>query len=286
MWISIDQILCLRAIYQTGSLTKAADSIFRAKSAVNYSIKTLEKQLRFKVLDKGSYRCTLTPKGEEFLFKSQALLKEYDALIENAKMIHSGIEMKLNISVSAICSSSRLFQIIKEASQLFPSTEINLIQETLSGEKMLDDQLVDLALLEDLHNQHDFEYIIVQKLELLAVISSTHPYISQKQSTKNLKNIPHIIQQSSIEKSALSRGVDQDALNWYVSDLSTKKEIITSGLGYGRIPLHTIEKELQEQSLTKLFLENKPLIMDVFLCRKKDKLHGALSNFIWQSFSE
>ena len=67
MEIKPDQIAYLDALEQTGSLTAAAARLKRAKSAVYYSLKKLEEQLGFAVLETGAYRGRLTPKGIQFL---------------------------------------------------------------------------------------------------------------------------------------------------------------------------------------------------------------------------
>ena len=95
MNITIDNIKCLLAIQETGSITQAANKLYRAKSAVIYAIQSLENQLGFKVLDKSKYRPTLTPKGQEFLYCSKNLLNEYDQFIDQCKQIYSGVETQI-----------------------------------------------------------------------------------------------------------------------------------------------------------------------------------------------
>ena len=44
-WITVDQIQCFQTVVETGSFTKAAENLNRAKSAVIYSVKTLKNSL-------------------------------------------------------------------------------------------------------------------------------------------------------------------------------------------------------------------------------------------------
>lgn len=289
MFISIDQIRCLKAIHESGSITKAGEKLLRAKSAVNYSIKTLEEQLGFSVLDKSGYRPKLTPQGQAFLFKAKNLLKEYDSLIESAQQILSGIEMKLTISASGICNLDHLYQIIKEAMKTYPSTEITLHRETLSGEKMLEDDMVDMALFESLSNKLDYDYKVVDKLQLPLVIAKDHPFLelpSKQQTIEVLGKYPQIVQRSTLQGFDIKRGVEDEVVKWSVTDIHSKKDIITKGIGWGRLPNHMIQEALQTKSLIHLrhLDRNQQMVMKVYLCRKKNKQHGRVNEFIWNQF--
>jgi DNA-binding transcriptional LysR family regulator len=286
MFISVDQIIILRAIHEEGSLTRASEKVFKAKSALNYSIKTLEEQLGFKVIDKSQYRLKLTPKGEEFLFKSKKLLSEYDNLIQNSKQIFSGVEMKLSISGSGVCSLDKLYKTIKNTMLKYPSTEITLTREILSGEKLLENGEVDLALFENLNNKQDYDYKKLYSFKLPLVIGCDHEFLKLKkkdQTLEKLKRIPHIIQKSTLQTNSDSRSVDNDSLNWSVTDTLSKSELIKAGLGWGRLPNHLISSELKNKKLIHLaHLDTNPSMV-AYLCRKKNKDHGAVSNFIWDS---
>lgn len=288
MNLTIEQIQCLAAISEAGSLTKASEQLFKAKSAVNYSIKTLEEQLGFKLLDKSSYRVKLTPKADEFLYRSKKLQSEYELLIEGSKHIRSGIEAKLNISGSGVCSLDQLYSVIKSAMDQYPNTEITLTREILSGEKLLENEKVDLALFENLNNKQDYEYIKLNDFQLPLVISCEHSFLTlpkKEQTIDRLNRIPHIIQKSTLEYSSDSRSVTKDALNWTVTDTLSKLELISSGLGWGRLPSHLISKDLKNKKLIHIKHLDQVPRLTAYLCRSKFKEHGEVSNFIWDRFS-
>lgn len=286
MFITIEQILCLKAIYETGSITKASERLRKAKSAVNYSIKTLEEQLGFKVLDKSAYRPTLTHQGQEFLLKSKDLIRDYELLIENSKKLFSGIEMKLSVSVSGICNQEVIYQVIKNTMKEYPCTEITLHREILSGEKMLENDFVDIALFESLSNKIDFEYKIIDDLELPLVISREHPFLrlpKKDQTMNELTKHPHIIQRSTLQDDNLTRGVEEEALKWTVTDTHSKYDLIKNGLGWGRLPDYMIQHDLENQTFVHLHHLDSDFSVNVYLCRKKNKVHGMVNNFIWNS---
>jgi DNA-binding transcriptional LysR family regulator len=286
MWITIDQIECLNEIEKQGSITKAAEELGRAKSALNYSITNLEGQLGFTLLDKSKYRAVLTPKAKLFIESSKSLLIEFEKLKATANQLSHNIETKVTISGSGVCSLDKLYKSIKLAMEKYPSTQIALEREILSGQQMLDEGLVDIALLEGLTNKEDFDYIQLDQIHFKLVISSTHPFFHLKKSEQTIENLykyPQIVQRSTIPSKSTSRGIHKNAVKWNVTDTLSKKEIILNGLGWGRLPDHDIKEELKSSKLIHLKSLNVDDKAPVYLARRKQSTHGKVSELIWNS---
>jgi len=65
---------------------------------------------------------------------------------------------------------------------------------------------------------------------------------------------------------------------WTVTDMHTKKNLIKSGLGWGRLPKYLIEKELADGSLIRLdypHIQHKDLVLSII--RKRDAEHGPIA---------
>lgn len=187
-WITVDQIQCFQTVAETGSFTKAAENLSRAKSAVIYSVKNLEEQLGFKLLDRSEYRPRLTQKGEAFLMRSAKILEDMQELHQQTKLIASDIEMRIRISASGIFNSALLYPVSKQTMKKFPSTEVLFEKEILSGEKMLTRGLVDLAIFENLNNKRDFEHKLIARFPLFLVIARDHEFFQSNQLNKQRVN--------------------------------------------------------------------------------------------------
>ena len=284
MWISIEQIRCLNEVAAQGSVHSASLKLNKAKSAINYSINKLEEQLSFKVLDRSSYRTKLTHKGLLFLEKAKPLLKESTALTESAKQIASGVETKVTMSATALYPTEKLNTVMSNVLKKFESTEFIFHKEILSGEKMLREGLVDIAIFENLNNTLDFDYKPIGSVDLKLVVSSEHELLTYDSiSEEDLMKFPQIVQRSTIPDD-YSVGVKENALKWTVSDLASKKELIIAGLGWGRLPSHEIESELNNGSLSHLENLKQDHRVDICICKHKDKDVGAVTQYIWDSF--
>lgn len=286
-WITIDKIECFQAVSEEGSFQKASEKLNKAKSAVMYSIKNLEDQLGFPLLDRSSYRSKITPQGEAFLFRSQKILENMTELHEYCHQIASEVEMKLTISASGLFDMSLLYPVIKNAMREFPSTEILLEKEILSGERMLQREMVDLAIFENLHNKREIDHKRIGKVKLVLVISSDHPFLQQpieKQTKAELYKYPQIVQRSTITDDDHNVGVHQKSLRWKVTDTPSKKDIIVNGMGWGRLPAHIVDHEIRSGKLTHLSRMKDDDEVEMFLCKRKNTFFGKVAQLIWDSF--
>ena len=287
MWITIDQIQCLKEVDKIGSITKAAENLNRAKSALNYSIKNLEEQLGFQLLDKSQYRAKLTTRAKQFIENSETLLKEFERLKMTANQLADNIETNIRISGSGVCSLDKLYLAIKKAMEKYPSTQIELEREILSGQQMLEQGEVDIALLESLEMNDQFEYKLIDHVDFKLVLASDHPYLGlpkKEQTMENLCQYPQIIQRATIPRPNLERGIQKDAIKWRVTDTLSKKEIILNALGWGRLPHHDIKQELKSKKLSHLKHLKADDKVPVYLVRKKQDKHGKVSELIWSLF--
>ena len=287
IWITIEQIKCLQALDEAGSFTKAATTLAKAKSAVIYSINNLEEQVGFPLVDRSHYRPQITNKGREFLNEAAKLTNQYDELIQKTQQIASNVETRVSMSVSGIYEQEKLYPIIKKAMARFPSTEIILEKEILSGEKMLLEGRVDLAIFEDISNEKDFDYKPIGRVDMYLVIAKGHPFLDlpkKEQNFKSLVQFPQIIQRSTIPDDKTNIGVMDEALKWRITDTPSKKEIILNGFGWGRLPATMIKNELKSGKLVHLKALEKRAPVKFCIGHQKGHALGEVAKFIWDSF--
>lgn len=287
LWITLDQIQCYQAVINTGSFQKASETLNKAKSAVIYSVNNLEEQLGFPLLDRSSYRSKITPQGAAFLHRSRKIVDDMSELHDYCRLIGSEVEMKLTISVSDIFDSNLLYPILKNAMEKFPSTEIILEKEILSGEKMLERELTDLAIFENIHKAREYDFKSIGKEKLFLVISSDHAFLKlplAEQTEEELYNYPQIIQRSTIPDVDHNIGIHTKGPKWRVTDTHSKKDIILNGLGWGRLPLHVIKEDLENGKLTHLKKFEDDDEVEMYICKRKNAFMGQVSKLIWDSF--
>lgn len=285
--MTIDQLIYLKNIIELGSINAAANHLFRAKSAISYSIKSLEKECGFLILDRSGYRIKLTKKGEMFYEKSLKLLEYNNELKTFTNQIASNIESKISISSTVLYPQSLATKILKKLIKDYPSTEVIFQRETLSGEKLLLDKMVDIAIFEDVKDTANIESKEILQVNMPLLISANHPFLHISKSEQTLKNLvkyPQILVGSTLPDEKNTGGVYKDAKKWKVTELSTKKDLIKEGLGWGRLPEYAVEKELENKTLVQLDHIEKKLKVKIYIARRKGEAQGKVAFDIWEMF--
>ncbi|MGX9417371.1 LysR family transcriptional regulator [Vibrio sp. RC27] len=285
--ITIEQIQCLKALVEAGSFSMAAEKQGKAKSALIYSIKRLEEQLGFKVIERSGYKSQLTAKGRDFLTSSKTLLDEYDHLLVKCSQLESHIESCLRLSITGIYGMEVVHPIIANAMKAFPQTQIQLEREILSGERMLNSDKVDLAIFETIRNKKDLDYKLIDEVKMVLTVSGNHPFLDiprAKQSIRDLYPYPQIIQRSTIPEDDYGVGVHSQSLQWKVSDTNSKRDIILHGLGWGRLPLPLIQEDLETGKLVALDWLEDDDTTPIYIAKKKNRMEGKVAEFVWNSF--
>lgn len=288
MWITIEQLVILEAISKKGSISAAAEELNKAKSALHYSIKRLEEQVEFKILDTGKYRGVLTLKAEQLLNRGQKLLVEHEKLKSDIHRIRTGVEQKVAFSASALFNLKVLNKAVLKIQKKYPETEIIFHREILSGERMLKRGLVDLSILSEPTDPQAFHIKKIATVEMMLTIAKDHAFKQlpkKKQTLENLFNYPQVIQRSTLPDDD-DKGVYQQSRRWTVSDLASKKQIIIDGLGWGRLPFHEVEKDMKAGRIKVLKAIEKPFTLDLYMGRLRHKEIGIVGQTLWDSFEE
>ena len=280
---SIEQLKAFVEVVRSGSFTQAAKQLRKAKSAVRYSVGGLEEQLGTELFDRKTYRPSLTRIGSEIYKQSERLLRQYEEFSKHCDQIRGGVEHRLSISISDIYGTTKVLSQVQKLMSVFPQTEIILEREILSGEKMLLDKTVDIGIFEGIKNKDLIEHKKIFQTELLTVLHKDHHFFSlpKKEQLENaLLSYPQIIQRSTLPTPE-SPGVVKNSRLWKVTDTLAKKELILSGLGWGRLPKHVIQKEIENGELRPISDTLPPFLVDIHICRRKGEKHGKVSTAFW-----
>ncbi len=233
--IALEHLHVINVIHQEGSFRKASERLFKARSAVSYSVKQVEEYYQIEIFTRDTYRPKLTRNGKILINKIQHLLSEANDFDMFARLINSDIEAELRISISAIFPMDKVTHLLEKLKQEFPKTIIHLDIETASGERMLLDDLVDIGIYGGFEQDARVQYRNIDSCKLPVFISDRFPLASKNNINQvDLLAYPQVVVKSSYKTSPDS-GIVKDGIQWYVSDHNTKKSLIRSGLGWGTV---------------------------------------------------
>ncbi len=96
-----------------------------------------------------------------------------------------------------------------------------------------------------------------------------------------------IVRDTAQSADKVSLFVIPGARHWKVSDLTTKKELLLAGLGWGRMPVHVISEELESGCLIPIRVEGLPVNTeaDMLAIRIVGRAVGPIGARIWQEFT-
>ena len=291
--VTLDQLRMLVKISETGSVLAAADALFRTQPTVSVAIKKLEEELGVTVLSRDGYRASLTAEGEMLYRKAKAILQQSDDFTTMARHLAVGNEPRIGIAIEASCPMSLILKIMRDSEQAFPHTEFSLMVENLWGAmERVQEGEADLAIcpwLEESLTPDIFESFPFIRSHLLTVAAPDF-VTAQKGKDLELSDLQNaaqvVVKDSSHRSRSESYGVLDQGRHWLVNDHYTKKELLLSGMGWGRLHRHLIEQELQDGRLVPLNIRNYPVTLDIEMrvVRKQSTAHGPVAGALWTNF--
>jgi len=282
--IALEHLHVINVIHQEGSFSKASERLFKARSAVSYSVKQVEEYYQVQIFTRDTYRPELTSNGRILLKKIQHLLNEAEEFDLFASQMNGEVERELRISISAIFPMKKVTSLLSELKTRFPDTIIHLEIETASGEQLLLDDKVDIGIYGGLQQDSRVQYRYIETCHLPVVISAQALNSDGQLPPEALYEYPQIVVKSSY-KPVPDTGFLEQGQQWFVSDLHSKKTLICDGLGWGRLPLHQIETELQAKKLVVVDSQ-KETVLPIYLAKQKNRPLGAVGMAIWNFFED
>lgn len=282
--MTYDQLLTLDAIVKHGSFKAASQFLHKTQPSLSMAIKKLEEEFGIKLFNRDGYRPTLTEDGKAFHLKALHAIEKFNDLEVFAKEISQGVESEINLSIDAICPLNKISGIFESFLDPLVTTSLNLSVDILSElERKVLDKEVDFAIGHFIGNQSELEAIPILISKMVPVISSSF-YEKTDGSLDDLKNYPQIIVKSSDKASTrIIHGAAKGMKQWFTTDMSIKEQLILNGLGWGRLPLHQIQENIDSGKLK--VIKDIPTIneldISISVIRNSKNIMGPNTKRLW-----
>jgi DNA-binding transcriptional LysR family regulator len=260
--VSFDQLRAFITAVDEGSFSAAARRLLRAQSAVSELVSNLEAQIGVQLFDRTERYPKLTSAGALLVADARSVMANVNVLKARAKGISGGLEPELSAVVDVLFPIEALSESALEFRTRFPRTPLRLYVEALGGayQPVIDGRcsLGVVGSMPDVPASMSTEPL--QAVDMIMVASRDHP----------LAAIGGVIPRSELQKhvqlvltdrSELTRGREfgvMSPLTWRLSDLFAKHSFLLKGLGWGGMPLHAVKRDLDDQKLKKLLIEDMP----------------------------
>ena len=289
--MKLDQLKMLKAVAESGSLANASKVLFKTQSAISQGLKQLESQLAIQLFDRKAYRLNLTEEGQQIYGHAIRMLNDEAEIKRLSAHLSSGNEASIKLAIEASYDLSRITPILEKTQSDFPHTQIILKVEYLSGAfEAVEKGEAEIAITPAAELSLESVEIEAGKLYRGYLINVAaprlvlrHPNLSMASELRNEYQI--VVQDSGRRSKGQNYSVQSGQRCWYANDFSTKKTLVMSGMGWGRLPDNQIKTELASGSLVELnLLDVKPRFgLDFHVMKLRKRALGPVATALWKN---
>lgn len=252
---TLEQWYVVKAIIEAGSFAAAAERLHRSQSSASYAVHQLQQQLGVELFQLEGRRAVLTEIGSALFKRAEEVLKNARLLEECAVAMQRGFEAELKLVIDAAFPTTVLLNALADCGEALKYTRIQLHEEILSGaEEAVREQRADISIATNLPQGFLGDQILTT--EFVAVVAPTHPLAPKPGvSNEDLRQHRQVVIRDSGSKNPRDVGWLGADQRWTVSSLPTAQEVVESGLAFAWLPLHQVQKALDQGKLQLLSLE-------------------------------
>ena len=257
--ISLDQLRTFIAAADEGSFSAAGRRLGRAQSVVSQTLANLESQLGVRLFERGARFPVLTHEGKALLTDARTVARSMDLFKARARGLAGGLEPEVSVVVDVMFPTVVLTGAVADFQAEFPATPLRISVEGVGAviEPVLDRRCAFgvRGPLPIAPPELTSEHLLL--IRYRPVASPSHPLAAERRPIRTEELARHV-QLVLSDRSRLSEGQDLGVFSprtWRLSDLGAKHAFLRAGLGWGGMPLHTVEEDLASGALVPLTIE-------------------------------
>lgn len=268
------KLLTLIELSKVNSFTKAAKELNLTQPAVSQHVKQLEEEFDAKLFIRSNNNLFLTKEGEivlKYALRIQSLYNDMTRKLKDYKKCANN----LTVGITHTSESNIAPEIMAKYSERNSGSHIRIISDSIKNlyEKLSLYQ-IDLAIIEGKITNKKFSSILLGTDSLVAVVSLDNPLANKKVVTINdLKKENLILRNlesgtSTLFVNELAK-MDEDINNFHLSlemdNVASIKMLVRKNLGISILPKSACSREIKENKLVGLPIENLDLIRETNL---------------------
>lgn len=291
--MSMDQLRTFIAAAEEGSFSAAGRRLRRAQSVVSHTLANLELQVGFALFERTGRYPVLTDAGQALLGQARAAVSSMDAFKAKARTLAEGLEPELAVAVDVMFPIATLTAAVQAFQRQFPTTPLRLYVEALGAvvQPLLTGQcsVAVIGSLPDVPPECASEYLT--DVAAVTVVAPQHPLAAQQGVILRSALGPHV-QLVLTDRSALTAGRNFGVVSpnvWRLADLGAKHAFLLAGLGWGHMPLHMVQADIDAGRLVRLTLETSPTVgpgFSMHAIHRKEQPPGPAGRWFVQRLRE
>jgi DNA-binding transcriptional LysR family regulator len=262
--MSMDQLRTFIAAADEGSFSAAGRKLRRAQSVVSQTLANLELQVGFPLFDRTGRYPVLTDAGQALLEQARNAVGSMDAFKARARTLAEGLEPELAVAVDVMFPIANLTAAVQAFQKQFPTTPLRLYVEALGAviQPLLAGQcrIAVIGSRPDVPPDCQSEYLL--DVPAVTVVAPGHPLAARRGMILRSVLEKHV-QLVLTDRSTLTAGRNFGVVSpnvWRLADLGAKHAFLRAGLGWGHMPLHMVQADLDARTLVRIKLETSPTV--------------------------
>jgi DNA-binding transcriptional LysR family regulator len=285
--LSLDQLRIFVAAADERSFSAAGRRLKRAQSVISATIANLEDQLGLKLFARSGRLPVLTAEGESLLENARRIIGDAEAMKARARDLAGGFEPELSVVVDVMFPQKTLSDALRAFAEVFPQTSLNLQVEALGA--------VPQAVLDQRCRVGVMGSLPLLPAALQAEPLFVVPFVTVAGPGSPMSQLKSPIPQDVAsqhtqlvlsDRSSMTDGRDFGVIaarTWRLSDLGAKYALLREGLGWGNMPLSSVQEDLERGSLVEIEVEGSPVRlarMSMQAVWRKDLPPGAAGRWL------
>lgn len=178
--IEIRHFHLIRAIAETGSMTKASHKLFLTQPSLSHQLKEIETRLGTRLFLRVNKSMVLTPQGKRILEEGEGILTKVLAL-EQEITADNGSARQMRVTTQCYTCYHWLPLLMKKFQTQLPNTEIDIITEAMNDPiaYLLRGQ-IDLAVTNNLKAANGIKFEKLFDDEQVVLVPAKHPLADKK----------------------------------------------------------------------------------------------------------
>jgi DNA-binding transcriptional LysR family regulator len=288
------KLLSLLRVTDTGSYTRAAESLSLTQPAVSQHIRQLETEYGVRLFERSHNRFRLTPKGETMVKYARRIQALY-ARMEQA-MGSDGEELRaLTIGITHTAESSAIIEALAAYVQQFDDLTMKIITNTSDKlYAMLKNYELDFAFVEGRYDDDSLSYLMLDTDRLVLVVAPDHALarevtvtIAQLKKERLILRLPNSNTRNLFTASLESQNLSVGDFNviMEIDSIATIKDLVRRGFGVSVLARSACLEELRDGELAALTVENLSMMRQINLVCRRDYEYGDLLNGIARQYN-
>ena len=290
--VTLDQLRTFLAAVDEGSFSAAGRKLGRAQSVVSQTLANLEDQLGIRLFDRSARYPQLTEAGRSLLPDARSVADTIDEFKARAHAMRSGLEPELAVAIDVMYPMEPVTRAAAHSRSAYPHTPLRLYVEALGAviQPVLD-RRCSIGIIGSLPIVPDeLSAEALCDIPLVTVVGPTHPFARRRRAIPASAAIQQV-QLVLTDRSPLTNNRDFGVISrstWRLADLGAKLAFLRAGLGWGHMPLHMVQPDLDRGTLVKIRVEGVPreALMAMSAVYRKDAPPGPAARAFLSQLAE